>query len=192
MYTTRIRLCQQVLAAPLRHLEVLGPARLLTTLTDDIPTITGAQNVIPLLCVNAALVIGCLVYMATLSWLLFATIMVFMLIGGATYQVSILKVQKIFSLGRKDADRLFGHLRAITHGTKELKIHEKRRQAFIGSHLDVTAKSLMENNIQALKMYSGAASWGQTLVFIVIGIYLFLLPSINNVSAATLTGYTLA
>jgi len=41
-------------------------------------------------------------------------------------------------------------------------------------------------------MYSAAASWGQTLVFIVIGIYLFILPAAGHFNGATLTGYTLA
>src|SRR5436190_3456039 len=38
----RLRLSQQILAAPLRHLEDLGPHRLLSTLTGDVPTITNA------------------------------------------------------------------------------------------------------------------------------------------------------
>ena len=192
MYTSRMKLCRQVLAAPLRHLERLGPARLLTTLTDDIPNITIAVGVIPILCVNAALVIGCLVYMATLSWLLFVVIMSFMILGIASYQIPIIKVQKIFGNARKDADKLLGHLRALTHGTKELKIHRERRQAFFQEQLETTAGSLMRNNISAFRMYSGAASWGQTLVFIVIGLCLFLLPTIKPINGVTLTGYTLA
>ena len=47
----------------------VGPARILTTMTDDIPTLINALNMLPVLCVNAALVVGCLVYMGILSWL---------------------------------------------------------------------------------------------------------------------------
>lgn len=192
MYTSRMKLCRQVLAAPLRHLERLGAARLLTTLTDDIPNITGALGVIPVLCVNIALVIGCLLYMATLSWLLFAIIMGFMILGIASYQVPIIKVQKIFAIARKDADALLAHLRALTQGTKELKIHRKRRQAFLDHQLEATASSLMRHNISALTMYAGAASWGQALVFVVIGLYLFIFPAFTHLNSSTLTGYTLA
>jgi len=192
MYTSRIKLCQQVLAAPLRHLERLGPARLLTTLTDDIPNITGAVSVIPILCVNAALVLGCLVYMAALSWSLFAVVGGFMILAIATYQIPILRVQSVFRSARKDADTLAGHLRALTHGIKELKVHRGRRAAFVKEHLEVTADSLMRNNMSAFRMYAGAASWGQTLVFVVIGLYLFVLPKMGHLGTATLTGYTLA
>lgn len=192
MYNSRMKLCQQVLASPLRHLERLGAARLLTTLTDDIPNITAAVGVIPVLCVNGALVVGCLVYMATLSWLLFAVVMIFMVLGIASYQIPVIKVQKIFRASRKYADELLGHLRALTQGTKELKVHSGRRQAFVHEQLKGTATSLMRNNIAGLRMYAAAASWGQTLVFIVIGLCLFLLPAIKQVNVATLTGYALA
>ncbi|HEU5414183.1 MAG TPA: cyclic peptide export ABC transporter [Candidatus Angelobacter sp.] len=192
MYESRMKLCRQVLAAPLRHLERIGTARLLATLTDDIPNITGALNVLPVLCVNAALVVGCLVFMATLSWPLFLFVMVFLVLGIASYQLPIIKVHRIFTASRKDADALLGHFRALTGGTKELKIHRSRRQAFLNQELEKTASSLMENNISALKTYAGAASWGQTLVFAVIGLYLFLFPRISHPSNAALMGYTLA
>jgi putative ATP-binding cassette transporter len=192
MYACRMKLCHQVLAAPLAHLERLGPARLLTTLTEDIPNITGAVTVIPTVCVNVALVVGCLIYMAFLSWLLFAIVLGFLIIGIATYQIPILKIQKLFRLARRDADGLIGHLRGLIHGIKELKIHRGRRQAFVEEQFQPTADSLMRNNISAFKMYAGAASWGQTLVFVVIGLYLFFFSAISHLNLATMTGYTLA
>ena len=192
MYRLRMKLCGQVLGAPLRHLEQLGPARVLATLTDDIPNIIAALNVLPVLCVNAALVVGCLVYMGTLSWLLFAIVLGFMIVGIVSYQFPIIKVQKIFLAARKNADELLGHLRALTYGAKELKIHHARKEAFVKDLLDVTATSMKENNIAGLRMYSGAASWGQTLVFIVIGLYLFVLPASSHFTTSVLLGYTLA
>jgi putative ATP-binding cassette transporter len=56
---------------------------------------------------------------------------------------------------------LAGHLRALTHGIKELKVHRGRRQAFVSEQLEVTADSLMRNNITAYSLYAGAASWGK-------------------------------
>jgi putative ATP-binding cassette transporter len=192
MYRTRMKLCRQVLSAPLRHLEQLGPARILTTLTDDIPTLINALNMIPVLCVNAALVVGCLVYMGILSWLLFGIVMGFMIVGIASYQLPIIKVQKTFHSARKKAEELLGHLRALTNGIKELKSHCARREAFLSDSLDVTAISLKQNNISALRMYSAAASWGQVLGFIVIGLCLFVFPMMNHFPKSTLIGFTLA
>lgn len=191
MYELRMQLCGQCLSTPLRHLEELGNARLLTTLTDDIPTITNAVRVIPILCVNAALVVGCLIYMGVLSWVLFITVFGFMVLGIGTYQLPIIKVEEIFVRARKDADVLQSHFRGLTYGCKELKVHRERRQAFIREDLEKTAISLRHHNTAALNMYNAASSWGQVLVFAVVGLVVFLLPLLRPLALSTLTGYAL-
>jgi putative pyoverdin transport system ATP-binding/permease protein len=191
MHRMRMQLCRQILAAPLLHLEQLGSARLLTTLTDDVPTITNAVLIIPLLCVNAALVIGCLIYLGILSWGVLLMVLAFMILGIATYQAPIIKVQKIFRTAREHADRLQEHFRALTLGAKELKIHNERRHTFIKEGLEATADALQENNVAGQNLYTAAASWGQVLVFIVIGLILFIFPSMHHLDRAMLTGYAL-
>jgi len=122
-----MQLCRQILAAPLLHLEQLGSARLHATLTDDLPTITNTVFIIPLLFVNASLVIGCMIYLGILSWVGVLIVLAFMILGIATYQIPIIKVEKIFQASREHADRLEEHFRALTLGAKELKIHNERR-----------------------------------------------------------------
>ena len=191
LHGMRMRLCRQILAAPLPHLERLGSARLLTTLTDDVPAITNSVLLIPLLCVNAALVVGCLIYLGILSWGGFLIVMAFMILGVAAYQVPIIKVQKIFRVGREHTDRLQEHFRALTLGTKELKIHNERRHTFMREGLEATADALQEHNIAGQNLYTAAASWGQVLVFIVVGLILFIFPLMHNLGLAMLTGYAL-
>jgi putative ATP-binding cassette transporter len=192
MYSLRMQLCRQVLAAPLRHLECLGAPRILSALTDDIPSLTNIVSIIPLLCVNAALVISCLVYMGILSWWLLVIVVAFMVLGIITYQLPIFKVQKIFSLARKETNALHEHFRALTQGTKELKIHRGRRNAFIKDDLEATAMSLQRLNSDALSLYTAAASWGQVLVFIVVGLIVFVFPPILNLKLPMVIAYTLA
>jgi putative pyoverdin transport system ATP-binding/permease protein len=191
MRRMRMQLCSQILAAPLLHLEQLGSARLLTTLTDDVPAITNSVLVIPLLCVNAALVFGCLIYLGILSWGVLLIVLAFMVLGIATYQAPIIKVQKIFRVAREHADKLQEHFRALTLGTKELKIHNERRRTFIREGLEATADALQEHNVAGQNLYTAAASWGQVLVFIVIGLILFIFPTMHNLDRAMLTGYSL-
>ncbi|HEX7288660.1 MAG TPA: cyclic peptide export ABC transporter [Candidatus Angelobacter sp.] len=191
LYDLRMKLCMQILAAPLRHLEQLGSPRLLAALTDDVPAITNAILMIPQICVNAALVIGCLVYMGMLSPRLLAMVLGFMVLGIITYQFPIIKVQKIFGLARKDTDILQTHFRALTQGTKELKIHTRRREDFIRDSLRMTADSLQRRNIAGQNLYSAASSWGQTLVFVVVGLILFLLPAIQHLNGSMMVAYAL-
>ncbi len=154
MYALRMKLCRQILATPLQHLEAVGVARILAIMTEDIPNITAALGVLPVICINFALVIGCLAYMAWLSWVLFSVLMVFLGIAG--YQLPTMKVHKIFASARANADAMLEHLRALTYGTKELKMHHARRQVFMQEQLEVTAQSYMRNNISAFRLYSAA------------------------------------
>ena len=191
MYDLRMKLCTQILSSPLRHLEQLGAPRLLAALTDDVPAITNAVLMVPLICINASLVIACLIYMGVLSLQLLGIVLGFMLLGIITYQLPIIKVQKLFAQARKDTDVLQEHFRALTQGTKELKIHSQRRQDFVNEGLHVTARSLQGRNVAGQNLYSAASSWGQTLVFVVVGLVLFLLPILQHLSQSTMVAYAL-
>jgi ABC-type siderophore export system, fused ATPase and permease components len=81
VYNLRLRLSGWILSCPLRHLEELGSNRLLATLTDDIQSISIAVFNIPFLCINIALVVGCLVYLCWLSWIVFLVTLVFLVVG---------------------------------------------------------------------------------------------------------------
>jgi putative ATP-binding cassette transporter len=114
-----------------------------------------------------------------------------MILGIATYQVPLLKVHKIFQTTREHLDRLQENFRALTLGAKELKIHNERRHTFIKEGLEATEDALQEHNVAGQNLYTAAASWGQVLVFIVVGLILFVFPLIHNLDRAMLTGYAL-
>ena len=61
-------LSRKVLATPLRQLEQVGIARILSTLTDDVVTIGWAIANVPAVAMNAAVLGGCAVYLGWLSW----------------------------------------------------------------------------------------------------------------------------
>ncbi|HEX3558585.1 MAG TPA: cyclic peptide export ABC transporter [Pyrinomonadaceae bacterium] len=187
----RMQLSGRILAAPLRHLEEIGAARLLAVLSDDVPVITNALLAIPILCINIAIVIGSLIYLGWLSWAVLLAVLFFMLLGIVTYQLPILKAMRHLRLAREDGDALFGHFRALTEGTKELKLHSRRRQAFLDGTLKTTALNFRRHNVTGMEILTAANSWGQILVFVVVGLVLFALPAVRDVSAVTLTGYTL-
>ena len=63
MLGLRMRLSRQILSAPLRRLEELGPHRLLATLTEDVPAIGNSLVNIPGLTMHFSIVVGCLIYL---------------------------------------------------------------------------------------------------------------------------------
>jgi putative ATP-binding cassette transporter len=187
----RMRLCRQVLATPLRKLEQLGPHRLLANITEDIPAITLALSTIPGLCMQIAIVGACLSIMGWLSWKLLLAAIIYLALGAALYQWAVLKAAQYIKLAREGADSLMKHFRALTDGMKELKLHNKRRAAFMDKVLEPTAKSVMRYNMQANNIYVGNAAFGQFLIFLLVGLLLFGTGRAFQVSNQTLIGYTL-
>jgi putative ATP-binding cassette transporter len=187
----RMRLSRQILAAPLRQLEEIGAARLLAVLSEDVPTITNSLLAVPIICINIAIVIGSLVYLGWLSWVVLLAVLFFMIIGIATYQLPVIKAMHHLRLAREEGDALFSHFRALTDGAKELKLHSQRRDAFLTQTLQVTSQNLRQYNIKGMMILTAANSWGQILVFVVVGLVLFGLPVMGSASAETMTGYTL-
>lgn len=191
LYKLRMHLSRQILAAQLRHLEQLGPTRILAALTDDAAVITNTIPTIPLLCVNVAVVASCLVYMGFTSPPLLALVAVSLALGIVSYQFPVLKAHARFRKMHRDGDALLGHLRALIQGVKELKLHSGRRDAFLGDVLEPTASSYREHNVAAMKIYTAASTWGQTLVFLVIGLILFGSSAFMRLNPGTLTAFTI-
>lgn len=191
MVTLRMQLCRKILTAPLRSLEQLGSPRLYATLTSDVPGIANAFVFLPLLCMNLAILLGCLIYLCWLSPLLLLGAIVFMGIGIISHQLPVKKALKYFERAREKTDALFEQLRSLVEGTKELKLHRRRRNAFYSELLEPTARASQQELATGDVIWAAAGSWGQILFFIFIGLVLFLVPTLSPRSSLVLTGYTL-
>ena len=192
--TARLRrdLVKKVLHVPLRHLEELGGARLLVTLTEHIGEITQATLAIPIFMVNFAVLAGGTVYLGWLSFNVLIAMCVFMVVGAVTYRMMIRAGFGHLSAAREGQDKLFRHFRSLTEGVKELKLHRARREAFLADDISAATQTLKRHNVAAEIRFILAQNWNQFLLLILIGGLLFLLPRMENVSPQTLTGYIIA
>ncbi|AKG20344.1 cyclic peptide export ABC transporter [Calothrix sp. 336/3] len=191
VYRLRLRFSQEILSTPLRHLEELGANRLLATLTDDVTTLSNTIFAIPFICIDTSIIIGCLIYLAWLSTPVFAFTAGFLLLSILTVQLQIKRGNHYFLLAREEQDNLFKDFRAITDGVKELKLNSARRQQFFSEELQQTAGKSRDYNISALLTYAIAMGWGNLLLFTFIGLFLFLFPSLLNISPSLLSSYIL-
>ncbi|MGB7926171.1 MAG: cyclic peptide export ABC transporter [Pyrinomonadaceae bacterium] len=192
IFDLRMNLCRRVLAAPLRLLEGLGPHRILAILTEDIPIIADTLVNVPLICMHLAIVGGCLVYLGWLSFNVLLGVLLFMVIGVVGYRLVVKRAIRYFRLARDQWDMIFQHFRALTQGTKELKLHRRRREAFFSETLATTHAALQRHSVAGETIFNAVTSAGQTLFFILVGLILFLVPFLEeDIDARTLTGYTL-
>jgi putative ATP-binding cassette transporter len=191
MSDLRLQLCRQILGTRLRTLEELGSHRLLGTLTGDVPTIASALTVMPHLCMHIAIIVGCFAYLAYLSWAVFLGVLAFLTAAIVSYQIPLTRAFRYLKHGRDEWDVLLKHFRAVTEGTKELKLHRGRRHEFLTDKLQGTARGMEKNNVVGNAIFVAASSWGHIMFFVLIGLIIFVLPSVRPVALSTLTGYTL-
>jgi putative ATP-binding cassette transporter len=191
IFKLRMHLSRQILASRFSHLEQLGNARLLATLTEDVQTVASAVQVLPFLCIDVAIVGGCLLYITWLSWIVFVMVMVFSVAAIGSCQWLLNRGRQFLALAREDQDVLFKHLGTITAGIKELKLHYRRRQRFVSQSLEATAAQFNYHNVQGLTLFAATTSWGRLVFFFAIGFVLFALPNLLTITPRTLSGYIL-
>ena len=189
MYHLRLKLTQQILACPLQHLETVGTPKLLATLTEDLNTIGAASAKVADILINLALLLGCLAYLAWLSAPLLIGFLVFIAVIFSSFYLLLAQGRKYLALARQTQDVLFQHFRTVTEGTKELKLHSQRKQAFLNEDLRSTAVQLKRRSIQGMNIFAVASPLGLVLFCIPIGLLLFVLPQVIEVSAALISSY---
>jgi putative pyoverdin transport system ATP-binding/permease protein len=190
LLSLRLQLSARVLAAPLRQLEAIGAARLLATLTTDIAVIVEALGMIPILCMNLAIVTGGLAYLGWLSWRLLLLLLALVLAGVASYQLPLLRALAHFRRSRETLDRIVRQIRELVEGTKELKMHRGRRDAFLRVVADTTAayrRATQSGNV----VLAAASSWGQALFYVALGALVFAVPRLGFADHMVLVGYAL-
>lgn len=184
-------LSRRVLAAPLRRLEELGAHRLLASITGDVAAISNILPVLPAIIINGAIVLGCLAYLGWLSWPLLIGLLVIMAVGVVTYRIPLAQSMTVARFMRKQGDTLYQHYRAMVEGTKELKLHRGRGDAFYYRLFMPTAANMARLSFKTQMLQSISVSWGTLLSFLPIALVIFLAPRVTNVSTEVLTGYTL-
>ena len=191
-YELRIQLSRQILAAPLRQLETLGPHRLLATISQDIGSVIELVTVLPQMLTQLAMMAGCLIYLGWLSWKLLLVMLVYMGVGLLTHQLPLMRAFRYFRLLREQWDAMYKSFQGVIVGTKELKLNRRRREAFLSEELEPAAAGLRDYGIRGNAIAMAVSNWGQILFFIFIGLLLFVTPFLLSIEPQVLIGYTLA
>ncbi|BCL33753.1 ABC transporter ATP-binding protein [Nostoc sp. MS1] len=187
----RMRLSRQILASELSHLEQLGNPRLLAILTEDVQVVANAVYVIPFLCIDLAIVLGCLVYITWLSWIVLLILCGLIVVGIGSCQWLISKGEKLLALARDDQDILFKNFQTVTEGVKELKLNYQRRQVFLEKNLQATLTKFRRHNVDGLTLFAVTTSWGRLIFFFAMGFLLFALPKLIIINPQTISSYIL-
>ena len=187
-----LSLCAKIVRAPLRRSEQRGAANIHVTLTDDVSWVTWAIQCFPHLIMNVAVVLGCGIYLAWLSWGVFLGVVGVTVVGALGYQWLHTNARNVISAAREARAELFQHFRSLTDGLKELLMHRARRQEFVNQEVRGAAESYRKANMEATRRQALSEVWTQVSFYSLIGFIVFLFPSVVMVSPETLTGYIVA
>ena len=179
-FDLRMRLCRQILAAPLRRLEETGTHRIGSVLSQDIQAITDAFLSLPQICVHLAVVLGSLAYLSYLSPLLVGALVLILIVAVISIKLPESKGRRYMRRAREEWDALTGHWHALVDGAKELKLHHGRRQAFLTGVIQESTTALRQNSLASGRFYAVLNSWSQMLFFFILGLILFTLPYLNG------------
>jgi putative ATP-binding cassette transporter len=129
-------IAKRVMAADYRHLELLGPARIQSALAEHCTHVAEFFVGFPIILTNAAIIAGCLIYMACslgrcFCWLSSSS-------GSGRWAI-IWRICARRHLGAaaQEQDRLFGYLRSLTDGAKELRLNRDKRRTFYGRRIRI-------------------------------------------------------
>jgi putative ATP-binding cassette transporter len=187
----RVRLCEQLLKAPLRQLEEQGSSGLMATLTNDISEVTEALTKFPMQCVNAAVIVACFGYLFWMSWTLAAGFLVTMVAGIVTYECVIRRSRSHMQKLRDTWDELIEHFTALVDGNKELKLNRKRRDSFTEVELLPTATLMMNEAWKFNSTFAIAETSGQVFFYLLIISIPLLAPRMQVSSQEIITGFIL-
>ena len=187
----RLDLVRKLQRVPFKRFEELGQARILTTFTDDVASVSQGLYQLPAFTINVAVSLGGALYLVYLSWQTLFLLGGLTLIGALVYRFMLRRAWRLYGLARDERDRLNNHLVTLTRGMKELKLHRPRRHAYTEVELQHSTDALMELDVKSHSRYILAHSTTHFFLMVLIGLIVFVSPQLLHISETTVTGYVL-
>lgn len=179
-----------VMKAGYQHLEKVGSARVKSSLTEHSLRVAEFFVSLPGIITNAVIVVGCLMYMAILSWKVFLLAGGVLVLGSIGYHIANLRAIRFLDDASVEQDRLFGHFDSLTDGAKELRLNYSKRASFAEWVLGRSIESVRKHRVIGMSIFLMASSWGRFLIFAFIGTVMLLLAG-DDGQIKVMTGFSL-
>lgn len=183
----RKSLAARILTAPIDQLERYRSHRLIPVLTHDVDTISDFAFYFSTFFVALVIAIGCMIYLATLSWPLFLITAAVVVLGSVVQGFARTCGVKGFHAARASEDELHKHYKSIAEGAKELRLNRQRRHRVHVEQLQKTIDKITTAQVQSINLFVSARAFGTVLFFAVIGVALLLRPILLPDSPASVS-----
>lgn len=187
----RKTLGEKVLAAPIEQIERFRSHRLIPVLTHDVDTISDFAFAFAPLAISLTVTLGCLGYLAMLSWPMFLLMLAAIAVGTSAQYLAQSVGVRGFMAARDAEDDLQRQYNAVAGGAKELRIHRPRRHRMFVHGIQATADFICKTQIRAINTFVIAKTFGSMLFFVVIGIALLMHGAGLGQDKAVISGFVL-
>jgi putative pyoverdin transport system ATP-binding/permease protein len=187
----QMRLSRLILSSPLRHIENVGASRLLVILTEDVEAVSTIISSMPIIFADVSIIFGCFIYLCWLSRSMFIGTIICLFFSIIFVHILQSKALKMLKFAREERDILFEHFRTVIKGIKEFKLNSMRREAFIRNELQSATVLSCNSNIISSGIWAISSSATELLLFAILGILVFSMPLLTEVSNSILSGYIL-
>lgn len=188
----RITLGKMIANAPIAELESIGPARLTAVLTQDVARIVMAAQILPGMLTNVVTLVGTLGFLLYLNAAAFRFVIVAIVLGALTYQIPAYFGARLFAQSRDLYDGMQEAVRGLIYGAKELKLDAEKRRHYFDKVLVEREMRLLKIEKRAYTTYIAAATYGDMIGFLVIGIVAFMFINYYSLTAEALVGIVMA
>lgn len=185
----RLDIVRQLQHTPFRDFERLGTARVLSTLTDDVDTLGQITYQLPAFAVNLAVIAGGAAYLAYLSWPLLFLTALFALLGALTHRFFVKHARSLIEQTRRERENLGGFFLSLTHGMKELKLHQGRRLAHNEEGIGAVTERLRDLDVTTHRRFIAAHLMSHFFLFACIGLIVFVAADALSLSEQVVTGF---
>ncbi len=187
----RRELIGKLLDVPYARFEQLGAPRVHAALTSDVSIINASLQASAQAVVNLAILIGATVYLVYLDPRAGLALLALAGLCFLVYRATSRNARALLSRARAEHDRLYSLFAALTDGIKELKLHARRRRAFVDGPLLEATESMLEHDLLGHSRYLLAQGVNGLLLLTMIGLVLFALPLPHDARGGLVSGYVL-
>ncbi|CAM2063998.1 Cyclic peptide export ABC transporter [Sulfidibacter corallicola] len=187
----RLMMVRRVLATPLARIERMGGHRIYTLLTNDIGNLSWAFGMVPVIAMNAMIVLMGFFYLGYLSPIYLAATVTLIVVGVGGTQLLLRRMRGLFEENRRRFDELYRHFGAVVHGGKELRINALRERHFLDRMLGPTADQLFHTGLRSDLFGIVSNNWNNLMLFGILGTVIFSSQWISGIGLDVLVGYVL-
>lgn len=188
----RLALYKRINLLPYARLEKIGQAKLINLLNMDIPNLTAAASSLPIIWISLITIFGTLGYLVYLNLKVFIFVLICLAIAVITYQLPMLLGVRYFSKSRDHYDRVQQGVTGLIYGAKELKLSRSKSAEYISQELVEPERLTFQDSIKGQSFIIFSEAYGQIISFLVIGVVIFHLPYVYQITQTELFGIVMA